>query len=106
MRPLDRLKADMLDMQRRRGMREKVVVDSRSLRELLDDYERMESVERLAHNQHNYEMANHLLHDAIAASYHQSGRDSERTLLVIMDTLKQLIEESRKAREIDAVFSR
>jgi len=106
MTPLKRLKKDILEIERRRGMRELVTVNSRALRELLDDYERMESAERVAHNGINSETITVALMDAIEAAYHQNNKNSETTMIVIMDTLKRLAEETRKQRDIEARFSR
>lgn len=105
MDPIKRLKSQLDDIERRRGMGQMVAVDSRSLRQVIDDYERLDSLARSAHNSLN-PCCEPLrsLHDAIIAAYHQAGKDSEKVWLVIMETLAPLIEENRKHKEIDGLF--
>lgn len=105
MNPIRKLNSQLNDIERRRGMQQNVIVDSRSLRQLIDDYERLDSLARSAHNNLNPCCDPlHFLHDAVIAAYHQVGKDTEKVLVVIMETLSPLIKRNRKEIEIDGLF--
>ena len=101
------IKEEINDYEKRRGMRESIVVNTCALRELIDRYERLESWERAIQEHQIPGISLHMvLADAITAVYHSHGKNAEATLLTIMDTLKPLIEEKQKAEQIDRVFTR
>lgn len=97
---LQRIKAQLYDpRQGRVGMGQQVRVDSIALSELIDNFESLDSQFRASFKHHDLRAH---LRDAITAMYHNQGRNSELTLLVIMETLTPLIEanEKRKAQGI------
>jgi len=95
---LERIKKDINDPRNRQGMRERVVVDARSLRELLEHFETMDTAERALHKDARRLEIEHQLHNLIEAAYHQQGKDAETTLMLIMETLLPLMESRRKER--------
>jgi len=103
---LKRLKSDLNEPMNLRGMRSKVHVDARSLRELIHHYENMESTERALNYEARYLEVNHQLHNLITASYHKQGRNAETTLMLIMDTLRPLMKERDKENEINYRFEK
>ena len=91
---LKRVKTDLDD--RSRGIRELVTVDRRSLTELVDHFERLDSSERASQPVRDL---NENLNHAIEAVY-KNNKCSETTLLIIMRTLKPLIDERLKEKAI------
>jgi CelD/BcsL family acetyltransferase involved in cellulose biosynthesis len=96
---LERIKADLNDPRNCRGMREKVLVDARSLHELLANHEVMDATERALHPESRRLEVNHQLHNLITASYLQQGKNAETTMMRIMDTLRPLMEKKYKEQE-------
>lgn len=96
---LERIKEELNGPRNRQGTRDKVVVDARSLRELLDHFETMDTAERALHLEGRALEIEHQLHNLIVAAYHQQGKDAETTLMLIMGTLQPLMESRRKERE-------
>lgn len=96
---LQRIKADLNEPRNRQGMRDKVIVDARSLRKLLEHFETMDTTERALHPESRKLEINHQLHNLIEAAYHRQGKNAETTLMLIMDTLRPLMEERYKEQE-------
>jgi len=96
---LDKINEDLNEPRNLRGMRDKVCVDSRALRELLRVYEQIDSERRVLNTDHCVNSLHRLLHETITAVYHQQGKGAETTLLIIMQTLQPLMEKQRKDNE-------
>ena len=99
----DKIKKEMLDEQNRRGLRDKVIVDARALHQLLDDYERMDSILRERYDDDAYDELKHKLYNILRALYYEN-HDSEQLMLFIMGTLRPMIEERIKYNVIDRIF--
>ena len=96
---LTRIKEQMTDprLGNRHG-KDRVLVTSRDLLELIDHFERIDSEMRsLSHSPSTHET----LARAIEAEFHNNGKDGEVSLLVIMGTLKPLIEERHIQKRIE-----
>jgi hypothetical protein len=102
---LRRIKEDLNNWDIQRGRGECVYIRRNDLMELIDQYERMESRERIIHER-GFCSVEPMLADAINAIYHEQGRNAETTLLLIMETLKPLIEERYKRGMADAHYGR
>ena len=99
---LETIKNNLNDEQKRRGMRDRVTVDSVALRSLIEDYERFDANAR-AMVESQYLSIEHNLHNILNALY-KKNHDSERLMLLIMDILKPLITERIKSKTIDALY--
>lgn len=100
---IETIKRDMYDEHQRRGLRNKVVVDTRALRELIEHYEKMDSFARSESDMHC--SLHHKLHNVLDALYSEN-HDSERLMLDVMGILKPMIERRVKESEIDAIYAR
>ena len=80
---LKRIKGNLND--HRRGSRESVTVDRRSLIELVEHFERLDSEGRAFHDSGSVRQN---LHHAIEAMFYAQAKDSEFILLVVVETLK------------------
>ena len=100
--PLERIKDSLSDPRNQRGMRDKVLVDARALYELIDRFEEMDAVIRANHTLRDADNIRFVLRDTIRAVYCQQGRSSEMTLMIIMDTLRPLMEDRAKILTSDA----
>ena len=97
-----RIKNDLLEIKNRRGLRRRVSVDAVALRELLDDYERLDSSARAHHVvAGNYAPLELILSETLRALYHKN-HDSERLMLLVMEILKSMIEERVKRCSVAA----
>lgn len=92
---LSRIKKDLYDARRQQGLRDKTMVDTRCLMELIERFEVMDNEERLRHGSGHIGLDHHL-HNAVLAVYHAKKRNAEETMLIVMETLKPLIEENRR----------
>ena len=99
-----KIKNDFNNKRNHHGLRNRCLVDTKALYELLDDYERMDSLLR-AQADDPYLSLSHRLHNFLQAMYHKNP-DSERLMLEIMSTLKPLIEERLKRKEIYQIYKR
>ena len=99
---LQRIKDSVNDPKNRCGSRDNVMVDVRSLRELIEHFERLDSTERALHPSSRQLEIEHQLHYLIEAAYHRQSKDAETTLMLVMDTLRPLMEQRHKDRK--AVF--
>ena len=96
---LERVKRDLQDNQ---GTRGKVFINYQALCKLVYDFERLDSYVRATHPDQKkrrtdmYQCIEVELARVIEAMYHQQGRDSEATLMVIMETLLPLMQKRRK----------
>ena len=97
---LQRLKEELNDPKNCMGQREKVLVSTKALRELLYHFETLDSYERATHKETRKQHINEQLRHTICASYHQQGKNTETTLMLIMDTLRPLMEERHKEKEM------
>jgi len=93
---LKKIKCSLSDIRNQRGMRDKVLIDARALYELIDNFEDMDAVFRVNHASNGDDNIRNVLRYAIEAVYRQQGRSSEMTLMIIMDTLRPLMEERAK----------
>jgi hypothetical protein len=96
---IERIKEQIIDPRMGNHQRkERVIVNACDLRELMGHFERIDSEMRsLDHHPSVHET----LSRAIEAEFHHNGKDGEVSLLVIMDTLKPLIEERHKQKLIE-----
>ena len=81
--------------------KERVLINGCDLRELVDNFERLDSDMRSAHPTPSI---NERLSNAIEAIFHQNKKDGEITLLVIMETLKPLVEARHKEKLIERII--
>jgi hypothetical protein len=84
----------------RYGNRDQVSVNRRALIDLINQFEREDSAERAAVDTRNLNIN---LSHAIEAVY-RNNKCTETTLLIIMETLGQLIKERLKENDLKAVF--
>lgn len=98
----ERIKTDLYGERNRRGNRETSVVDTRSLLELLRHYESLDSEARALHPEGRRQEINEQLHHMITASYIKQGKNAETTLMLIMDTLRPLMEQKEKDAAVKA----
>ena len=98
------VKRDINDEERRRGYRRKCLVDAIALRELVNDYEKMDAFARSQSDDMHTSLA-HKLSNVLRALYAEN-HDSERLMLLVMDILKPMIRERIKEKKIDAIFNR
>ena len=103
MNPVDTIKRQMYDEEKRRGLRNQVVVDTRALRELLDHFEQMDAFARSMSDDH--ESLKHRLCNVMQALYAEN-HDSERLMLLVMDILKPMVLARVKESEMDRVYTR
>ena len=106
MKFLERIKRDLNDVERRSGMRSDVIVDSRSLYELIRRFEEMGTAERALQLEGRVQDVNQQLCNSIKAAYQQQNKNGETTLMLIMSTLMTLMEENHKGLEIMHMFDR
>lgn len=99
---LTRLKEQMSDprLGNRLG-REEVRVSSRALLQLIEAFERLDSEARANHPSPT---SHERLARDIEAEFHANGKDGEITLLVIMDTLRPLIEQRHKDKQLPRLY--
>jgi len=97
---LQRLKNELNDPRNCGGQREKVLISTKALRELLYHFESLDSYERATHKEARRRHISEQLHSTICACYQQQGKNAETTLMVIMDTLRPLMEERQKEKEV------
>ena len=100
---LETIKRDMYNEEQRRSLRNKCVVDTRSLRVLIDDYEKFDSFARAQSDMHAG--LEHKLSNVLYALYCEN-HDSERLMLLVMDILKPLIEKRINETAIDNIYNR
>jgi len=81
--------------------KERVLVNTRDLRELIDNFEKLDTDARSAHEG---QPLNQRLAHTLEAVFHQNEKDGEITLLIIMETLRPLIEERRKQKIIEKKY--
>ena len=99
---LEKIKYSLSDLRNQRGMRDKVLVDTRALYELIDSFEDMDAAFCVNHAVNSDVNIRNVLRYAIESVYRQQGRSSEMTLMIIMDTLRPLMEERAKTLTSDA----
>jgi hypothetical protein len=88
---LRRLKEQLNDPRTRQGMRGRAMVDAGCLRELLYQYEAMDSMDR-AMSVSPGKAASHLLHEAVLALYHNT-KDPVLVMNVVMEALNPLVKQ-------------
>jgi len=98
---LERIKHNLEDYRNTRGRRDMVFVDRVALLELLSHYEVMDATERALPPAGVRQGISHQLHNLITASYLLQGKNSERTLMVVMDTLLPLMDKRHKERHLE-----
>jgi len=101
---LKTIKEQLINVEKTRGMRGKVAIDGRALMLLIEDYERMESIERLEHNKVNSDRVRFAMHEAIEAVYRDQHESSDLAMTIIMDCLRPLIEEKHQKRIVNLRF--
>lgn len=93
------IKREINDLMNCRGQREKCLVSTRALHALLDDYERLDTyVQATSLDAQRINIQQHL-HHTIQAAYEQQNKNAETTLMLIMDTLRPLMEERHNQKE-------
>ena len=100
------LQEQINDPIRSRGRQCEVTVSHRALRELLMHFEELDSYCRATHPETRSRDINNQLAYTIEAAYQQQGKSSERTLMLIMDTLRPLMEKRHKDRQITQYLRR
>lgn len=86
--------------------RDKVVVGARDLRELLDDYEQMDSFIRVQYeNKLNYLPLEKKLTSLIIGLYHES-HDEHRILSLVNDTLRSLVTKRDRVIETEKMLNK
>ena len=93
------IKSQLLNPQNHRGMRDEVVVNTAALSELIYHFEAMDSQLRYEHHIRNKDSISNNLFLCVEAHYNEF-KDGERTLLVVMDSIKKLIKEKRIQQEV------
>lgn len=98
---LQRIKSQMNDPRNgRMGRGQMVRVDSDALSELVHHFESLDTYERATHSEARRQHISEQLHNTICACYQQQGKNAETTLMLIMDTLRPLMEERHKEKEM------
>ncbi len=98
---LERLRRE-LDNERQRGLREKVIVNYKNLMAVVDDYERLESLERVAHIVGTDEFINKQLQEVINCLFQIHGRDATQTIIdVLKATLNEVQQWDSSRRHLD-----
>ena len=97
---IKRIKRDLDFNERRYGRREQTLVDSRSLRELIDNFEALDSEARALYPAGRSDELTNQLHHAVEAVFHRNDKNAEITLMVIMGALMPLMEERYKGRRL------
>lgn len=97
---LQRIKDNLNDYRNNHGRRQQVIVDTSALRELIDRFEDLDTECRALHPKARNQAIEKQLHDTINAVYQKQGKNAETTLMLIMDTLRPLMEERHKQQEI------
>lgn len=93
----------MEDEDRRRGFRNKIMVDTTALQKLLEDYERMDSFAKSESDMHA--SLEHKLYNVLHALYSEN-HDSERLMSLIMDILKPMIAKRIMIKTLNAIYNR
>ena len=99
---LKRLKEQLNDPRSRSGMRGRAVVDADALRELIHQYEAMDSIDRARYNHPGVSAAHHL-HDAVGALYHNTP-DPILVMNIVMETLNPLVKQALEDKNATAQF--
>lgn len=99
------IKRELYDERKHAGTREKVLVDTRALWELVSQFEVLDATERALHREQRGLEVTEWLRNLIIAAYQQQGKNSEATLMLVMDTLRPLMEERAKELEITRKFT-
>lgn len=96
---IKRIKDDLFNTQK--GIREKVYVNRKDLDELVHHFQQLDSEARANHSRKDIDQIGvwENLHLAIVSAFHKS-KNSVRILIVLMDTLQELIKENEKENEI------
>ena len=96
---LKRIKDQMHDPRLgNRTHKSRVLIERHDLQELVDNFEGLDTEMRARHHAPS---VHENLANAIEAAFHKNGKDSEITLLAIMDTLKPLVEDRHKEKLIN-----
>lgn len=102
---LKKIKADLRNEEKMRGMRGKVTVDTKSLMELVAHFESLDSYHRSTSYDFKREVAARQLGELITTVYRLESKNSEKTLMIIMDTLRPLMEERHKEEDFKTYFT-
>src|SRR5574343_1220361 len=95
---LDHLKRDLGDP-RNRVDRDTWAVQGRSLHELIDAFEKLDSDARSRYlSADPGAPLEHRVHASVTALYYATEKDADLTMLVIMETLLPLMQERNRAR--------
>lgn len=97
---LDIINRDLSDLRNLQGMREKMYVNSRAIRELVRHYEELDSFHRVTSIDDRGAVLEEKLHNCIKAVYENQGKNAETTLMLIMDTLRPLMERRYKDQQL------
>lgn len=99
-----RIKSDLNTFEKRMDLRNQVIVDSKALRLLLDDYEALDTQARCLSEERFVDFKTML--DRTLHALYARDHDSERLMLLVMDILKPLIEQRLHERVMDKAFHR
>lgn len=93
------IKGNISDQERSRGLRGKVTVNTDALTLLINSHERMDSKLRFEHDSGKFDL-NRDLRLIVEAHSRENGKTSEKTLLIVMDILKELSNENAEEKFI------
>lgn len=93
---IETIKRDLSEERNLRGLRGRVVVDGRALCELVETYETLDSQARALYEGSAALELDHQLRNTITALYHRERKNTETTLMTIMQTLLPLMERKEK----------
>jgi hypothetical protein len=102
MNPVIRLREQLNDPRNRSGRAGNAVVDARCLREVIERYEAMDSLDRAMHIT-PAKAASHLLHESVLALYHTS-LDPVLIMNVVMEALNPMVKQSVEDNQAKAYF--
>ena len=101
---LHRLKSELESEQNRQGMRAKVMVPTKELRELIDHFESVDAAMRL-HESEKQDISDYYKLDLLLEKmFFANGKRSEPILQGMLSTLGRLAKESADAKRIDSHF--
>ena len=93
---IETIKRDLSQERNLRGLRGRVLVDARALYALIETYETLDSQARVLYEGSAGLELDHQLRNTITALYHRERKNTETTLMTIMQTLLPLMERKEK----------
>lgn len=103
--PYEKIKADMLNMEKRAGLRRQVLIDSHALRKLLEDYERLATAAKFHKQIHPFKKLEDPLVAIIGAVWAET-HDSRYVMQVVMEALSKIENEHLKMLKMERIYDR